>query len=284
MRVAARPVVLLLAALLLSSCSVMQAAYNNAGIYLRWRATTYLDVHEAQLEELEGRIERFHAWHRRNALPEYARLAEDLAARLARGLSRADLQWGYDAALAEVRHSVRAAAENGAGLLDKLNAGQIEHLEKRLAEDNRRFAKEFLRGTSEERKNKRTRRNIERLEEWVGELTQAQADRVKAYSERAPLTEEMRDRERKRLQGEFLALVRERQAGRRLAERAAGWERGRDPAFEAAAAAHRAEYFAMLLDIERALSPEQRSRAIARLRGYAADFRALAAERGREGT
>jgi hypothetical protein len=267
----------LLAAALLAGCSVMQTAYDNADRYLRWRAGGYFDVQGEQLEDLERRIERFHAWHRAEALPQYARLAEEAGERVARGLSQDDLLWGYDALATQIRQGVRAAAEHGAPLLDRLNDEQIEHLGRRLAEDNRRYARKFLRGTADERKNGRARRTIARLEEWVGRLTQEQAGRVRQYSERAPLADELRERERQRLQGELLALTRERQAQTQLPARAAHWERGRDPELDAAAALQRRELFAMLLDVERMLSPGQRARAIARLREHAADFRELAA-------
>ena len=33
------------AGLVLSGCSAMRIAYDNADTFLRWRATSYLDVH-----------------------------------------------------------------------------------------------------------------------------------------------------------------------------------------------------------------------------------------------
>src|SRR2546429_5199673 len=54
-----------------------------------------------------------------------------------------------------------------------------------------------------------------------------------------------RDRDRKRLQGELLAMVRAREAQKRLPERAANFDHGRDPAYAAASEAARQEYFAL---------------------------------------
>jgi hypothetical protein len=71
-------------------------------------------------------------------------------------------------------------------------------------------------------------------------------------------------------------MARARAARERLADAAANWERGREPAYAAAFEASRREYVAMLLDIDRTLTPEQRARAVKRLRGWAGDFRALA--------
>jgi hypothetical protein len=149
-------------------------------------------------------------------------------------------------------------------------------MEKGFAEDNRKFARENLRGSEEDRRKRRAKRVEERLEDWVGNLSQAQVERVREYSERAPLMGELRDRERRRLQAEVLGMVRARQAQALLPERAAHWERGRDPAYVQASEANRREFFALLLDLDRMLSAAQRARAQQRLRHYAGDFVQLA--------
>jgi uncharacterized protein DUF6279 len=262
--------------LALCGCSTVRFVYDNADTYLHWRAQHYLDVEGAMADELDDRIASFMAWHRSQALPKYAQIADDARRRFERRLAPADLVWGYDAAIAQAREALRAAAERMAPLLDRLTPQQIAHLERRLAEDNRRFARENLRGSEHERRKRRTERNVERLEDWVGRLSRAQVDRVAQYSERAPLLDEHRDRDHRRLQAEFLAIVRAREAKKRLAEWAANWDRGRDPAYGAALEASRKEYFAMGLDIDKSLTPEQRARAAGELKRYGDEFRALA--------
>jgi hypothetical protein len=266
-----------LLAALVSGCSTVRLVYENADVYLGWSAAHYLDPDEKMAEELDERIDAFMAWHRAQALPKYAQIADDARRRLERGLQPADLVWGYDSAIAQARESLRQAAERIAPLLDRLTRQQIAHLERRLAEDNRRFARENLRGSERERRRRRLARNVERLEDWVGRLSRAQVDRVAQYTERAPLLDELRDREHKRLQAELLAMVRAREASKRLPDFAANWDRGREPAYVAALEASRKEYFAMALDLDRSLTREQRSRAVAELARYAGEFRALAA-------
>lgn len=266
----------LAAALLIAGCSMVRLAYENADIYLKWKLSSYLALDEEQMPELEARIGDFMAWHRSQALPQYAALADDATHRVARGLSREDLVWGYDAALAQARESARAAAERIAPLLDRLTPAQIAHLERSFAEDNREFARRYLRGDEPERRRRRVERNVERLGDWVGSLSEAQVKRVATYSERAPLLEELRSRDRKRLQVELLAMVRAREARRRLPDAAAHWDRGREPAYVAAYESSRGEYFAMLLDIDRSLSAKQRRRAVRALQRWAHDFRTLA--------
>ena len=271
--------VALAAALLVAGCSTVRLVYDNAEVYLRWWMGAYLDAHDAMADELDERIAGFMAWHRAQELPKYAQFADEASRRFERRLQPADLVWAYDAGVALAREGLRAAAERLAPLLDRLAPEQIDHLERRMAEDNRRFARANLRGSERERRRRRTERNVERLEDWVGKLSQAQIERIAQYSERAPLLDEFRDREHRRLQAEMLAMLRAKQARKRLPELAADWERGREPAYAAAYEAARREYFAMALDLDRSLSAKQRALAVERLRRYADDFRALAAVR-----
>jgi hypothetical protein len=267
---------LVAAVLVLSSCSGVRIAYNNADVYLRWQANSYFGFEDEQDEELHARVAAFTAWHRKYALPDYVRITDDAARRLERGISREDLVWGYDSFQAQVRVGLRAAAAEIAGLLDRLGPEQLARLERRIAEENRKYAKDYLSGTVEERRKRRLKRNLERLEDWFGSLSDAQGERVRRYSERAPMIEQLRDRERRRLQAGFLEIVRARQAKARLPDFAANWDRDREPAYNAAVKAQRDEFFDMLLELDKTLSPAQRAEAVGRFREYAADFRTLA--------
>jgi hypothetical protein len=71
-------------------------------------------------------------------------------------------------------------------------------------------------------------------------------------------------------------MVRARKAQALLPERAAQWERGRDPAYVKASEANRQEFFALLLELDGTLSGAQRARAQERLRRYAGDIVQLA--------
>lgn len=263
------------ALLLCSGCSTIRFAYNNADVFLRWQAGRYLDLNGAESEELDARIEALVAWHRTNALPQYARLAAQAGRRFARGLSQGDLVWGYDSLQVQWREVLRAGAGEIGDVLDRLTPEQIGHLERQIAEDNRKFARDYLSGTVEERRRRRFKRNLERLEEWFGGLSDAQVERVRRYSERAPFTDALRDLERKRLQAELVAMLRAREAKLRLADWAVHWERGREPAHVAAVRAQRTEFFTMLLDLDKTLSAGQRQAAESRFRELASDFEQL---------
>lgn len=271
----ARWFVVVLALALLSGCSVTRLAYNNADVFLRWQANHFLDFEGEQSEELDRSLEAFLGWHRAKALPQYARLADEAASRVSRGIRQEDLDWSYDAVLAQVRDALGAAASESAGLLDRVSPEQISHLERRLAESNREFAKEHVQGTMEERHKRRVKRNFERLEEWFGPLSEAQVARVERYSERAPFSADLRERDRNRRQAEFLAMLRAREARKRLVPWVQDWEAGREPAYVAATRATRAEYMDLLLDLDRTLAAEQREHLANRLKRFSGLFESL---------
>jgi len=267
-------VFVLLAAL--QGCSVTRIAYDNADVFLRWQANSYFDFRGEQSEELDRGLAAFLAWHRAKALPRYARLADEASARMLRGINREDLEWGYDAVQAQIREALGAAVAQSAGLLDRLSPEQLARFEQRLADENRKFAKEQVQGTVEERQQRRVKRNVERLEEWFGPLGEAQLERVRRYSERAPFSAGLRERDRKRRQAELLAMLRAREAARRLAPWAVAWDSGRESAYAGASRATHAEYVDLLLDLDRTLSAEQREHAARRLKRYASLFESLA--------
>jgi hypothetical protein len=264
------------AALLVSGCSAVEFAYNNAPAWVSWKVDHYLDLREEQARELDARVAEFFTWHRAKALPRYAELADEAAARLARGASREDFVWGYDAIREQARESLGRAGAAMGDLLDRLEPSQIAHLEAALAEDNRRYARRFLAGAPAERRSRRLERLLHTLEDWLGELSDAQRERVRRFNEGAPLNAGLRDRERRRHRAELLALLRARRSGGALADWAAHWDRGREPEFARANRAFADGLFTMLADLERTLSARQRAYVVTRLREYARDFRTLA--------
>ncbi len=264
---------------LVAGCSALGFAYNNADTWLRWQAGRFLDLDAGQTWELDARIDAFLGWHRAEALPQYARLAEEAVARLERGASRDDLDWGYDAVRAQARAGLRRAGAELGDFLDRLTPAQVAHLESRFAAENRKYAEQWLAGTNGERRERRHARIVKVLEDWLGELSDAQRERIRQYSEGTPLQAEGRDADRRRRQAELLAMLRARESKGRVGEWAAHWERGRDPGFAAANRAATERFLGLLAELERSLSPAQRAHAVRRLRGYARDFQVLAEAR-----
>ena len=265
-------------ALALGGCSAIRFVYDHADLWLRWQAERYLDLDGAQRAELDARVTDFLAWHRAQALPRYARLAAEAGARIERGADRDDIVWGYDAVRGQAQDGLRQAGAALGDFLDRLSPAQVDHLAARLEEDNRKYAAEWIAGSPAARRARRLKRLEHDLTYWLGGLSDAQRERVRRFNDQAPLNAELRDAERRRLEAELLAMLRERRSAGALGEWAAHWDHDRDPAFAAANRATTGLFLDMLADLARGLSAAQRAHVVARLRGYARDFQVLAAK------
>jgi len=113
-----------LALALLAGCSAIEFAYNNADTWLRWQAGKYVELEGEQAAEFDRRLESFLAWHRAEALPQYASLAAEAGARLEHGATREDMEWGYDALRQQAREGLQRAAGEAGDFLDRLSPAQ----------------------------------------------------------------------------------------------------------------------------------------------------------------
>ena len=112
----------------------------------------------------------------------------------------------------------------------------------------------------------------------MGNLSQAQAEKVRQYTERTPLYDELRDRDRKRMQAEFVDMIRKREAQKRLPEldRQLG-ARPRPGASRRERALPPASTLALLLELDKTLDSGAAQPRRGQFRRYAEDFRVLAA-------
>ena len=120
---------------------------------------------------------------------------------LGRPSHQAQLREAYHRVLG---HVIPDTAEFIAGM----DAADVGHMERKFAEDNRRFARESVRGSPEERVQRRVKRFAGHLESWVGRLTPEQRELLaNRYSQMPDLTDELMG-ERRFRQSEILGLAR----------------------------------------------------------------------------
>jgi hypothetical protein len=272
----------LLFAVLLSGCSAVRLAYNNADTALRWMADGYLDFEPPQADDFNARLAGFHAWHRSQELPQYAELLAGASDKLADGLTREELLWAWDNVNARMRAAARQAGPEMAVVLASLSAEQIVHLEKKFVETNEEFFKKQIKGGEPEQRKRRMKRNLEWIEDVFGDLSDAQEEQLRALSDALPLLYTLRLADRVRRQKEVVAMIRRERGAAEFAPRFvhwfSNWEEGRAPEYQRLTLAHREQYVEMLLDMDKGMTPKQREHAVKRLRKYAEDFRVLAEE------
>jgi hypothetical protein len=267
------------AALFLSSCSTVRVSYEHADWLLARMAGRYVDLDEGQAKAFRAGLDEFHAWHRAHELPRYAALSEEAAQRLEHGLAPGDVEWMMAAVKQRARVLGGQAGGELAPVLATLSDGQLRQMERRLDEDNRKFERKQVVGERAALDATRADWLADQIEEFTGALNPAQRARVQRLVEAFPEMPKVRLEERQRRQQALVRMVREGRDSPHLQAELSRFlgnpDTGRADANRDAMQRWEAALASALRDMERDLSPAQRRAAVARLRSYAGDFRAL---------
>ena len=283
MRKTALGLLLAIGALGLAACSATRVAYDNADTMLRFMASSYVDLDAAQSDDLTRRIARFHQWHRANELPLYAALLRSASQRAAAGITAEDFAWGLANVRSRYRRFAARAAEDAAPVLATLAPPQLAALEHKFAENNEKYAKEFLSSDDNARRRKQLKRMLERFRDFAGELTADQEARIRSFALAHERHVALRFEDRQRWQRDFVAALRREHRpedlGRRLADMFERPELRRSEEFIREDARWEEDLGRLIVDLDRSLSPTQRAHVVRRLSDYAEDFAVLARSR-----
>ena len=273
----ARVAVLLLSVALAACGAATRLAYESGDAWVLVTTDRYLDLEGEQWKIATGAIRRFHAWHRRAELPRYAELLQSAAGRVERGLTRDDVEWGFNNVRARYAVLVDAAVRESAPLLRALDTQNIAALERRFAAEDRKRSREAQSGDAAQRERARVARIVKRFEEWTGPLSAPQQDVVRRYVRATPDRAREAHEYRVRKQRQLVALlVRDDGSARdtnpaQLRSFFVEWEAERSRAERA----DHARFVEMMLELDRTLTASQRAHAVARLERYIEDCRHL---------
>ena len=254
-------------------------AYTNLGPMLSWMVDEYLDLTGTQEDWVRERVGRLMEWHRAQELPKYRRFLESALAKAEAPFTAQDVASHQRAIRAHYLRVVEQAIPDMAELLAGLDAEQVAQLERKFAEDNRKFARESTRGTPEQRRERRMRRFTDQLEVWVGPLGDGQREIVAAFYRDAPdFSDEMLG-ERRFRQTEILALLKAKTPKeamapqlRRLFVDMDSWRR---PEYAEKLRARDQKGFEMLAALSESLTAQQRAALQKRIRNFLRDIGTL---------
>ena len=268
--------ILFLAAL--SACGVVNLAYNNAPTAVAYVLDDWFDLTSAQRAWLKPRVESLVVWHRASELPTYRKLLNDAQEQVARPVAVEDIETFYGQSRLAAERLAEKAMPDLVGFLQLLEPKQIAFLERKLAADNDKLAKELKLGL-EERRRKRVERYLDRFEGWFGRLSPEQMAVLKTQVEEMPFSEELRLADRRRWQTGLVGMLKNKADSavlanelrvlllspeqRRAAEYRAKWEMQQQLV---------TQLTAELLQIA---SPKQKQAVQRKLAGYAEDVSSL---------
>jgi hypothetical protein len=166
---------------LLGGCSsTTRFFYNRLNIVLPWYLERYVDLDRGQAQQFDAQVEALLAWHRREELPQYVLLLDDVLARLDGPLTTADvIEFGDEAELAWYRVRDRALDELlllGAQLSDE----QVGEFLAKLQEKQEKFEDKYLPRDEEEFRDDAADNLRDTLEDYLGRLDPPQREIVLA--------------------------------------------------------------------------------------------------------
>ena len=167
-----------------------------------------------------------------------------------------------------------------------LKPAQLENVQRRYAKSNQEFRDEYLQPDPQRRAREAVKRTADRAETLYDDVDDAQRAQIAKWLLGSPFDPRVAFEERQRRQQDTLQLLRHLSSGQvdadaALAEvRAWAWRIDRSPREPYRRYAERLVQANCRLaaDIHNATRPAQREEASKRLRGWAADLRALAAD------
>jgi len=265
-----------------AGCSSVRVGYNNADTLLLYTLDNYLDLNRSQQQLARDRFRVLLAWHRSTQLHGYADLIEAAGKRI-------DGRVAADEVLAlnlEMNRRLVAVGEQAApdvaALALTLQPAQLDRFARKLAEDNTKTRREEAgRKRSFEH---RTKRGIERAEEWFGSVSPRQEELIRNALAERPDSEDWWIHERELRRSDLLALLRRIHAEQPAVDEAARWMREyfavltepRDPERRARMHEFRRGNAELIATLVNTASPEQKATLLKKLHGYAEDFTALA--------
>lgn len=264
---------------LLTSCSVTRLAYNNAAQVLTWYADGFFDLDDAQETRFKARIESVLAWHRSSALPEYRALLAELDRRAAKRLTRTDIDWAHAEGMRHYRDALDRLIPVIAVTMTELTPAQVTFLEAKLAKDNDKYRREYVKASTQDSIAKRGNRGLETVTEWAGSLDGDQETRVRRLIEDIPNINRERMADRESRQKLVLATLNGHRdvehISRALTVALATPEVQRGPKYQSQYAAWLDASKNYVVELEKVFTDAQHERARKRIREYADEIASL---------
>jgi hypothetical protein len=174
-----------IAALLTGGCSAINYAYNNAPSFVADELDDAFDLDDAQLGQLDERLQKFFAWHRQHELPRYLQTMNAATIAIADGFTAAEfLEIGADLQLAWQRSLTRAIEDLG-DLALTLSPAQINHFQQYFSDDGDEY-RDYLQMSAQQREIFRVNRGTKRLENWFGNFDEFEREKINLRLKQLP--------------------------------------------------------------------------------------------------
>ncbi len=282
-----RLTLLIIAATLLTACSAVKLAYNQAPDLSYWWLDGYFDFNEQQTPKVRDELSKLFAWHRANELPKTADLLAQAGQLMGGEISAQQACRIYDQGRNLIDNVTNQALPGFAELAPSITPDQIEHLRRKYAKNADVFKRDYISGTPVSRDAKRLKQAVDRSETLYGKLEDAQINAIKQALATSSFDAVYALKERQRRQQELVDLLTQLAASKASPAPSQHALRGYiqrvwdspDPIYRAYVQRLTQQACNSFASVHASTTPAQRANAIRVLKGYEADLRILAASR-----
>ena len=271
-------------ALLLQGCSTVKLAYNQVPHLAYWQLNRYLGLSDMQTERVREELGALHQWHRDTMLPRHAELLQTVQQQLPGAVSPDQACRTYDAVRTQIDRVILQAEPKLVWLATQLTDSQIRNLQKKQADSNAEWKKEWVDITPEQLRERRFKLLQLRAEGFYGALDEPQKAALRAVIAQSSFEPQRHYAERLRRQQDLVQVLQKIAEDRGNTDRARSLLRGYLDRFNTSPDAGY-QHYAQALVIENcegfsrvhnAMTSAQRAKAVQSVKGYEQDFLVLA--------
>lgn len=199
-------------AVTLAACSILQAVYEQAPRYVQWRTNVAHHFSDAQYELAQAHIRRWFDWHRREQMPQVARMLQQ-GAQDVRGAISPELACARrDTYLAMSKEAFASAAPLAAAVIVQLGETQLARVQAFFAEINEDYRDDFFSDDPREQ----ARLAVAFIEKWgsmvYGRFSPSQRAHLERELMALPFNARTVLQELERFQGRYVQLLRDAQS------------------------------------------------------------------------
>ncbi len=271
---------------LLGACSALRFGYNQADELAYWWLDGYLDFTDGQTPKVRQALTRWHVWHRRTQLTDYAALLARVRTDVPNPTSAERVCDWWNDARGRVDVSIDQIIPPAAELMLSLSPEQVKHIERRYAKGNEEFRADYLQADAAQRLKDATKRAVDRADTFYGPLDEVQRERIAKSVADSPFDAELSFSERKQRQQDALQMLRRLKTEGATVDQAQAALRAyidrttRSPRPEYQRYAQNLTRYncAFAANLHNSTSAAQRAILAGKLKGWEGDLRSLAAD------
>jgi hypothetical protein len=280
-----RPFIIAALTLLLITACGPRWYYHQLDWMIPWYVDDYLVLDSGQRSELERRLAIQLNWHCRTQLTEYATFLKSVRRDFQPSdttVTREQFVYYLQSLSQYWKDLMAQIGPDVADIVITASDDQIDELFRNIENDNLERQRIYVDPPEREILQNRTDRMVERLERWIGTLTDTQYDAVQQWSQDMGATTDQWLANRRRTQQAFRKLMATRRIDSGFKEKFTALlvspEVVRTTAYQAQLDRNIAHMLNLLTEIEQTLTEAQRSHLLAYLESLAEDFDRLACE------